>query len=66
MRFIFFFIIIIKMVLHILHIDFILHKLFTPNIKTDFLPGTVAYTYNPIYSGGRDQEDRSSKPAWGV
>jgi hypothetical protein len=24
----------------------------------------VAHTCNPIYSGGRDQEDRSSKPAW--
>jgi hypothetical protein len=26
----------------------------------------VTHAYNPIYSGGRDQEDRSSKPAWGV
>jgi hypothetical protein len=26
----------------------------------------VAHTCNPIYSGGRDQEDRSSKPAWTV
>jgi hypothetical protein len=24
----------------------------------------VAHTYNPSYSGGRDQEDRGSKPAW--
>jgi hypothetical protein len=24
----------------------------------------VAHTSNPTYSGGRDQEDRSSKPAW--
>jgi hypothetical protein len=24
---------------------------------------TVAHTCNPSYSGGRDQEDRSSKPA---
>jgi hypothetical protein len=24
----------------------------------------VAHTCNPSYSGGRDQEDRSSKPAW--
>jgi hypothetical protein len=23
----------------------------------------VAHTYNPSYSGGRDQEDHSSKPA---
>jgi hypothetical protein len=23
----------------------------------------VAYIYNPSYSGGRDQEDRASKPA---
>jgi hypothetical protein len=25
--------------------------------------GSVAHCYNPSYSGGRDQEDRSSKPA---
>jgi hypothetical protein len=24
----------------------------------------VAYAYNPSYSGGRDQEDCGSKPAW--
>jgi hypothetical protein len=24
----------------------------------------VAYTCNPSYSGGRDQEDCGSKPAW--
>jgi hypothetical protein len=24
----------------------------------------VAHTYNLIFSGGRDQEDHSSKPAW--
>jgi hypothetical protein len=24
----------------------------------------VAHACNPSYSGGRDQEDRSSKPAW--
>jgi hypothetical protein len=24
----------------------------------------VAHTYNPSYSGGKDQEDRGSKPAW--
>jgi hypothetical protein len=24
----------------------------------------VAHTYNPSYSGGRNQEDHSSKPAW--
>jgi hypothetical protein len=24
----------------------------------------VAYTCNPSYSGGRDQEDQDSKPAW--
>jgi hypothetical protein len=24
----------------------------------------VAYAYNPSYSGGRDQEDHGSKPAW--
>jgi hypothetical protein len=25
----------------------------------------VAHAYNPSYSGGRDQEDRGLKPAWG-
>jgi hypothetical protein len=25
----------------------------------------VAHTYNPSYSGGRDQEDHGSKPALG-
>jgi hypothetical protein len=25
----------------------------------------VAHAYNPSYSGGRHQEDRGSKPAWG-
>jgi hypothetical protein len=24
----------------------------------------VAHVYNPSHSGGRDQEDHSSKPAW--
>jgi hypothetical protein len=24
----------------------------------------VAHTYNPSYSGGREQDNRSSKPAW--
>jgi hypothetical protein len=24
----------------------------------------VAHTYNPCYSGGRDQEDNGLKPAW--
>jgi hypothetical protein len=24
----------------------------------------VVHTYNPSYSGGRDQEDHCSKPAW--
>jgi hypothetical protein len=28
------------------------------------LIGTVTHTCNPGYSGGRDQEDRGSKPAW--
>jgi hypothetical protein len=25
----------------------------------------VAYTYNPSYSGGRDQEDQGLKLTWG-
>jgi hypothetical protein len=24
----------------------------------------MAHAYNPSYSGGRDQEDHGSKPAW--
>jgi hypothetical protein len=24
----------------------------------------VTHTYNPSYSGGRDQEDHNSKPVW--
>jgi hypothetical protein len=28
-------------------------------------PAPVAHTYNPSYSGGRDQEDCSSKPVQG-
>jgi hypothetical protein len=30
--------------------------------KTSWAP--VAYTCNPSYSGGRDQEDCGSKPGW--
>jgi hypothetical protein len=26
----------------------------------------VAHAYNPSYLGGRDQEDRSLKPAWQI
>jgi hypothetical protein len=26
--------------------------------------GPVAQAYNPSFSGGRDQEDQGSKPAW--
>jgi hypothetical protein len=32
-------------------------------VEDDRMPGTMAHAYNPSYSGGRDQEDRSSKPA---
>jgi hypothetical protein len=31
--------------------------------KTTLEPGASAHTCNPSYSGGRDQEDCSSKPA---
>jgi hypothetical protein len=27
-------------------------------------PALMAHAYNPSYSGGRDQEDCGSKPAW--
>jgi hypothetical protein len=30
--------------------------------KSELAP--VAHVYKPSYSGGRDQEDRGSKPAW--
>jgi hypothetical protein len=32
-------------------------------IKT-ILPALMAHTYNPSYSGSRDQDDHSSRPAW--
>jgi hypothetical protein len=32
--------------------------------KREYLWAPVAHTYSPSYSGGRDQEDHSSKPAW--
>jgi hypothetical protein len=34
-------------------------------IKKQFSQALAAHTYNPSYSGGRDQEDRGSKPAQG-
>jgi hypothetical protein len=33
------------------------------DFKTHIGQAPVAYAYNPSYSGGRDQEDCSSKPA---
>jgi hypothetical protein len=44
------------------------HKIHTHSVETvlqilKFELGTVTHSYNPIYSGGRDQEDRGSKPA---
>jgi hypothetical protein len=33
-------------------------------IKTWASRAPVAHTYNPSYSGGRDQEDCGLKPAW--
>jgi hypothetical protein len=32
--------------------------------KTASKPGTGSSRLNPSYSGGRDQEDCGSKPAW--
>jgi hypothetical protein len=32
-------------------------------LKSQFLPGTSGSRLYPSYSGGRDKEDRSSKPA---
>jgi hypothetical protein len=29
-------------------------------------PALVAHTYNPSYSGGRDQKDHSSQPAQAI
>jgi hypothetical protein len=31
--------------------------------KTKYSQAPVAHTYNPGYSGGRDQEDHGAKPA---
>jgi hypothetical protein len=33
-------------------------------IRNKYKPGTMGHTCNPSYSGGRDQEDHSSEPAW--
>jgi hypothetical protein len=33
-------------------------------IKTHFGQAPLAHACNPSYSGGRDQEDCGSKPAW--
>jgi hypothetical protein len=30
------------------------------------MPDTSTQACNPSYSGGRDEEDRSSKPAWEI
>jgi hypothetical protein len=34
------------------------------NKKARKVLATMTYTYNPSFSGSRDQEDRSSRPAW--
>jgi hypothetical protein len=36
--------------------------LYLSNFHFAWVP--LAHTYNPSYSGGRDQEDRGLKPAW--
>jgi hypothetical protein len=41
-----------------------LHTLIFKKIKEKKDQAPVAHAYNPSYSGGRDQEDHSSKPAW--
>jgi hypothetical protein len=33
-------------------------------LVSDKIAGIITRVYNPSYSGGRDQEDHSSKPAW--
>jgi hypothetical protein len=40
------------------------HKYRKENRKKSGCQAPVAHTCNPSYSGGRDQEDRYSKPAW--
>jgi hypothetical protein len=43
--------------------DFFSHKTNTTN--TPFTgQASVAHAYNPSYSGGKDQEDHSSKRVW--
>jgi hypothetical protein len=32
--------------------------------NVDIRPDIVTQAYNPVYSGGGDWEDQSSKPAW--
>jgi hypothetical protein len=33
--------------------------------KKERKPGVVGHSYNPSFSGGREQEDRGSRPGWG-
>jgi hypothetical protein len=42
---------------------YITEKVRFGNLKKSLSWALVALTYNPSYSGGRDQEDHSSKPA---
>jgi hypothetical protein len=37
---------------------------FVKRIKIEKGPGTVAQAYNPSYSGGKNQENYDSRPAW--
>jgi hypothetical protein len=39
-------------------------KVVFSSLKTLHCRASVAHACNPSYSGGRDQEDHSSKPAW--
>jgi hypothetical protein len=40
------------------------HRIFKKKNKKVFGQALVAHTCNPSYSGGRDQGDSGSKPAW--
>jgi hypothetical protein len=39
-------------------------SIFTNTLKNAFCWALVAHACNPSYSGGRDQKDCGSKPAW--
>jgi hypothetical protein len=48
----------------LIHLSVVIYNQNVCNKKDKDSRGLVAHTCNPRYSGGRDQEDQSLKPAW--